>query len=392
MAYFAQLGVRNRISRVVVAELAFINSGALGDRYSFVETFIDGSQRGMYTGPGHTYDPLTNIFTLASLDAALTTPISAIDSRIDVSDNPPAVERSNTRFSMLRSINDSGAEFRYCAPNARLRFVTDATTVELGVRFTKLTTHGAFNSTAEILVDGVSNTTFNPTSDASATAPATAKKVTLTFGSSVNRTIELLWPYADSMDFLYLRVNNAATVATPVPRPAAKICVLGDSITQGFSVSKPSETWTYRLGAAKGRQIVNLGYGGRGAVAADGLAIDPTCANVVYMIGYNDFGSQLPLNTFQNRVQGTLQNIRSTAPSARIYMVSPIYTTSTNTIPIASYRSRVASAVAAVGDGNTLYVDGLALMTNNSNRLTDGIHPNATGSAEIAASLAALMN
>ena len=52
----------------------------------------------------------------------------------------------------------------------------------------------------------------------------------------------------------------------------------------------------------------------------------------------------------------------------------------------------MANAVAAFGDGNTSYVDGLSLMTNNANRLSDGTHPNVTGSDEVAAALAAIIN
>ena len=53
----------------------------------------------------------------------------------------------------------------------------------------------------------------------------------------------------------------------------------------------------------------------------------------------------------------------------------------------------MSAAVTTVGDGNTQYVDGLALMTNSATRLADGLyHPNATGSAEIAATLSNLVN
>lgn len=392
--YFTKLGALNTVLSVIVAEQEVIDSGLFGPPSSYVETFIDATQRGAYAGKGWTFNPLKNAFETTALDPALSTPITPLDARLDVSDvsSSSVVERSNIRLSMLRNINDIGANFRACAPNARLRFKTDATAVEIGVSYTKLTTHGAFNSTTEIIVDGVSTTTLNAPVDAASNSAPSVKKVTLTFGSAAMRTIELLWPYADSMDFLYLRTNAAASVVAPAPRPTAKICVIGDSITQGFNNGTPSQTWPHLLGVSKGRQVVNLGFGGRSAIPSDGLAADPTCTAIVYMIGTNDYIGQVSLSGYQSNVRQVLQNIRAAAPSARIYAVSPIFETTAFAIPMSSYRARMASAVSESGDANTQYVDGLSLMPNNANQLADGLyHPNTAGAAAIAASLAAII-
>lgn len=186
----------------------------------------------------------------------------------------------------------------------------------MGFKFTKLTTHGAFNSAAEVFVDGVSNSTFSAPNNGSATAPAATTIKALSFGSSVYRLIEVVWPYGDSLDFLYIRVNSEATVTAPTaPRPAAKICVLGDSITQGFSLAQTSQSWSYKLGELKGRQIVNLGYGGRTAVGADGSAVASTgCASVFYMIGTNDFNGQRNVADFQASVRPALPDDQSGNP------------------------------------------------------------------------------
>lgn len=55
MSYFAEIqnGV---VTRVVVADKDFIDSGALGDPKNWKETSMDGSVRKNYASVGHTYD------------------------------------------------------------------------------------------------------------------------------------------------------------------------------------------------------------------------------------------------------------------------------------------------------------------------------------------------
>ena len=390
-SYFAFLGALNVVTNVIVVEPDVLATGRFGDPATAIQTYQNGSQYGRYAGRGMTFDPLSGGFTHVPLSGTLGPPILARDPRIDFSDSIAPTERSPAKISVTRPISDV-VNFKFCDPDARVRFSTDATTIDIGVRFTKLTTHGAFNSTTEILVDGVSNSTFNAANDTANNDPPSTVVKTLTFGSAATRTIELLWPSGDSMDFLSVRTNPGATVSAATPRPAAKICVLGDSITQGLALTKPSMNWTYKLGALKNRQIVNLGFGGRTAVASDGSAVAGTgCGSVFYMIGTNDFIGQVPIATFRSNVQQALQNIRAALPAAKIYASGPLYITASFAIPASSYRSAVSAAVAATGDANTTYVDGLALMTNNSNRMSDGTHPNDTGTTEIAAALAAMI-
>lgn len=390
-SYFAYLGALSVVATVLVIEPDVVARGQHGDAARAVQTYIDGSKYGRYAGRGATFDPLNGVFTTTPLSGTLSTPIGVSDPRIEFSDSIEPTERSFAKISVTRPISDS-VNFKFCAPNARARFVTNATTVEMGLRYTKQTTHGAFNSTTEILVDGVTNTTFVAPNNNAHNDPPSVLAKTISFGSAVNRTIELIWPFGDSMEFTYIRTNSGATVSAPTPRPARKICLLGDSITQGFSLGQPSQTWAFKLGALKGRQIVNLGYGGRTAVPSDGSAVAGTgCDAVFYMIGTNDFNGQVAINTFRTNVQGVLQNIRGALPAAKIYTSGPLYLTTSLAIPASSYRTAVSEAVAGIGDANTTYVDGLTLMTNNSNRLSDGTHPNETGSTEIANALSAII-
>ena len=60
--HFAELDSNNMVKRVVVAEPDFIQSGALGDPASFIETTPDRSKRKNYAGIGYTYDTVKDAF------------------------------------------------------------------------------------------------------------------------------------------------------------------------------------------------------------------------------------------------------------------------------------------------------------------------------------------
>ena len=56
MAHFAEINADNIVQRVIVAEQDFINSGAVGDSFNWVQTSYNGNFRGKYAGSGDTYD------------------------------------------------------------------------------------------------------------------------------------------------------------------------------------------------------------------------------------------------------------------------------------------------------------------------------------------------
>ena len=60
MHYFAQIDENNIVLQVIVAEQSFINT--LENPASWIETFIDNSQRGLYAGIGYSYDPINDEF------------------------------------------------------------------------------------------------------------------------------------------------------------------------------------------------------------------------------------------------------------------------------------------------------------------------------------------
>jgi hypothetical protein len=62
MAHFAKLDNNNIVENVIVAEQDFINSGAVGDSFLWVQTSYNGNFRGKYASIGDTWDKVNEVF------------------------------------------------------------------------------------------------------------------------------------------------------------------------------------------------------------------------------------------------------------------------------------------------------------------------------------------
>ena len=62
MSHFAKINSSNIVTEVIVAEQDFINSGAVGDSFLWVQTSYSGSFRKNYATVGDTYDKTRDAF------------------------------------------------------------------------------------------------------------------------------------------------------------------------------------------------------------------------------------------------------------------------------------------------------------------------------------------
>ena len=62
MSHFAEINSDSVVQRVIVAEQDFINSGAVGDSFNWVQTSYNGNFRKNYAGSGYTYDKAKDAF------------------------------------------------------------------------------------------------------------------------------------------------------------------------------------------------------------------------------------------------------------------------------------------------------------------------------------------
>ena len=62
MSHFAKIDSNNIVTDVIVAEQDFINSGAVGDSFLWIQTSYNGNFRKNYAGIGFTYDKERDAF------------------------------------------------------------------------------------------------------------------------------------------------------------------------------------------------------------------------------------------------------------------------------------------------------------------------------------------
>ncbi len=62
MSHFAKIDSNNIVENVIVAEQDFINSGAVGDSFLWIQTSYNGNFRGKYASIGDTWDKVNEVF------------------------------------------------------------------------------------------------------------------------------------------------------------------------------------------------------------------------------------------------------------------------------------------------------------------------------------------
>ena len=62
MSHFAKIDKDNIVTELIVAEQDFINSGAVGDSFLWIQTSYNNNFRKQYAGVGHTYDKANDVF------------------------------------------------------------------------------------------------------------------------------------------------------------------------------------------------------------------------------------------------------------------------------------------------------------------------------------------
>ena len=62
MSHFAKIDSNNIVENVIVAEKNFINSGAVGDEFLWIQTSYNGNFRGHFAAVGDTWDKVNEVF------------------------------------------------------------------------------------------------------------------------------------------------------------------------------------------------------------------------------------------------------------------------------------------------------------------------------------------
>ena len=62
MAHFAEIDSNGIVQRVIVSEKDFINSGAVGNEFNWIQCSFNGNFRHAFPAPGWTWDKVKEVF------------------------------------------------------------------------------------------------------------------------------------------------------------------------------------------------------------------------------------------------------------------------------------------------------------------------------------------
>ena len=62
MSHFAKINNNNIVTQMIVADQDFINSGAVGDSFLWIQTSYNGNFRKKFASVGYTYDKVNDVF------------------------------------------------------------------------------------------------------------------------------------------------------------------------------------------------------------------------------------------------------------------------------------------------------------------------------------------
>lgn len=323
----------------------------------------------------HTFTSSGSFSFLAPITVSADSPILSYTDSV-----APSFVGGYARFQ--RPEADDGSGYVYCMPGGRLRFRSNAPTVNVGLRWNGLVTRtDARNLIGHVYIDGVYNRDFQTPAGVNVVTTST---LTLSMGSSVDRLYEIILPYADGVEFGSVTVDALYTV-TSATRTGSRMVCMGDSITQGFWATDVRRTWPFLLAQAKGFQCINMGTGGRTATAADGtVAANLSPDLIIVLYGMNEYLSQIPVATYKANLKALLSNIHAVNPTVPVYISALTLSTASLAIPIADYRAVAGECITELGYSQLVGVDTSLLIPNSSYLNADGVHPNDTGHANMA--------
>jgi lysophospholipase L1-like esterase len=175
--------------------------------------------------------------------------------------------------------------------------------------------------------------------------------------------------------------------------------VYGDSVAEGWIASEPALAWPAIAGRAHGLDHVNLGYAGaaRGELAS-AEQIGKLDADVITVCHGTNCWTRTPHSADQMRANtdAFLTVLRQDHPDTPIVVASPVVRPDAEAAPnrlgasLADLRAAMEEVVAkriADGDERLTLVHGRDLVT--AAQLGDGIHPDDSGHAAMAAGIGA---
>jgi len=137
------------------------------------------------------------------------------------------------------------------------------------------------------------------------------------------RSFDLWLPHMCQCDVMEIDAGDAEIV--PLPRPAVRWLVYGDSITQGMETPLPTDTVIGRCARALDAEVFNLAIGGAQfeRVLADTFP-DGAFDLVSVAYGANDFHYNMPIETHVQSIQRFIDACRRKLPDTPIVLITAV--------------------------------------------------------------------
>jgi len=280
----------------------------------------------------------------------------------------------DSEHAIIRAANTSGV---------RIGFVTDSKILAMEVLF------GRFSRpiyTVDIIVDGEHKMTFGPNDHVEEFSFSTELP-----GGKGEKTVEIYLPYAVECAVKGIVLEPGASLSA-MPEKDVPILFIGDSITQGMTVSTPSLTYPAQVAAVLKSDFHNIAVGGatmQKEIAP--LAMDLDWQKAFVAFGVNDFSSLRPLVEFEDETRGMLE-VLSSREGVEIFLLTPIpwaLRTNPNEIDLMLEDYRKILRKVAKDFPKVKVIEGANLVPDNTSYFIDNIHPNDLGAAIFADNLLA---
>jgi len=275
---------------------------------------------------------------------------------------------SDSEAQIIRAANTSGV---------RIAFVTDSNMLAMEVLFERFS-RPIF--TIDIIVDGEHKMTFGPDEYIEEFSFSTE------LSGNGEKIVEIYLPNMVECAVKGIVLEAGASVSAIAEKPAP-ILFIGDSITQGMTVSTPSLTYPAQVATVLGSDFHNIAVGGatmQKELAPFAMNLDWHKIFIAY--GVNDFIQDRSLADFEDESRGMLE-VLSSHEDAEIFLLTPIpwaLRTNANEINLFLEDYREVLRSVAKDFPKVKVIEGAKLVPDDPNYYVDNVHPNDLGASTYA--------
>lgn len=202
------------------------------------------------------------------------------------------------------------------------------------------------------------------------------------------KEVAILFPWSVETRLSALALDDGATVTPAVPQRT--LLAFGDSVTQGYDVLHPRNTYVERMAAALHLTAYNKAIGGE--IMVPGLAgINEAVAADIITVAYgtNDWCTRDSADAFEADAELFFAQLRRRYSDATIVCITPIFRTDGDAQkPFGPFETAAARLQIAADEYSVYLVDGMTLVPHDTRFYADKqLHPNDDGAAHYAAAL-----